>query len=57
MISGISVRSLLDIASIHKFTSRLIDFVLDFPEAELDVEVFMDLPLGMGVAVNIVYGY
>ena len=44
--------SLLPIASIHELASRSIDFVLAFPQAEPDVDVFMDIPLGMGVDVN-----
>ena len=48
VVNGISVRSLLYIASIHKFTSRSIEFVLDFPQAGLNVDVFMDNNLEMG---------
>ena len=39
----------LSIASIHDFPRISIDFVLAFPQADLDMGVFMDLPLGMGV--------
>ena len=52
MVNWISVRSLLAIAITHKLPSRSIDFVLDFTESELDVDVFMKLPLGMGVYGN-----
>ena len=48
----ISVRSLLAIASIHKFTSRSIDFVIDFPHADLDVYVVIYISLGMGFDEN-----
>ena len=52
VVNWISVWYLLDIASIHKFPSRSIDFVLAFPQAELDVDVFMDIPLGIAVYGN-----
>ena len=45
--------SLLDKSSIHKFTITPIDFVLDFPQADLDIYVFMDLSLGMAAYGNI----
>ena len=52
VVNGISARSLLAITIIHELPSRSIDFVLAFTQAELDVDVFMELPLGMGVCVN-----
>ena len=52
MVNWISVRPLLDIASIHEFTIRSIDFVLAFLQYDLDVDVFMELPLGMEVYEN-----
>ena len=33
-------------------TRRPIEFVLDFPQSDLDVDVFMDLTLGMWVDGN-----
>ena len=45
-----SVRLLLIVALIHDLPARSIDFVLAFPQAELDVPVFMELPVGMEVA-------
>ena len=53
MVNWIGVRSLLDISSIHEFKSRSIDFVFSFPQAKLDADVFMNLPLVMGVDGNI----
>ena len=47
MVNWISVRLLLAISSIHEFPRRLIDFVLVFTHADLDVYVFMEIPLGM----------
>ena len=46
MVNRISVRSLLAIANIHEFPSRSYEFVLDFPQAELGVDVFIELLLG-----------
>jgi len=34
------------VAKIHGLSSKSIDFVLAFPHADLDVPVFMELPLG-----------
>ena len=53
MVNWIGVRSLLDISSIHEFKSRSIDFVFDFPQDKLDADVFMNIPLVMGVDGNI----
>ena len=52
VVNWISVRSLLDIESIHEFPRRSIDFVLDFTQSDFDVDVFMDLPSGVGVDGN-----
>ena len=37
---------LLVIASLNKIPTRSIDFVLAFPQAELEVPVYMELPAG-----------
>ena len=52
LVNWISVKSLFDISSIHVLPSRSIDFVLEFPLADLDVDILMELPLGMGVDEN-----
>ena len=52
VVNWISVRSLLTIVIIHTFPSRSIYFVLAFPQYDLDVDKFVDLPLGMGVEGN-----
>ena len=52
MVSWISVRSRLSISSTYELPSISIYFVLAFPQAELDVDVFMEIPLGMGVHLN-----
>ena len=53
MVNWIIVRSIFALESIHEFTSRSIDFVIDFTQADVDVDVFMNIPLGMVVDVNI----
>ena len=45
-----AVRLLLIIASINKIPTRSIDFVLAFPQAELEVPVYMELPAGFNPA-------
>ena len=52
MVNWISVRSLLSIASIHELQSVSIDFLIAFPQYDLDMDVFMELPLLMVVDVN-----
>ena len=42
----VSVRMLLAIAKIHDLPSKGIDFVLAFPQAELEVPVYMEFPIG-----------
>ena len=46
MVNWISVRILLALSIIHKLESKSIDFVLAFPQADLEREVFMELPYG-----------
>jgi len=46
VVNWASVRLLIVIAYIHKLDSKLIDFILAFPRANLDVPVFMKLPVG-----------
>jgi hypothetical protein len=45
-----SVRLLLIVAKIHGLKSKSIDFVLAFPQADLDVPVYMELPAGVNPA-------
>ena len=49
VVNMMSVRLLLLIAKIHKLDSKAIDFVLAFPQAELDVDIWMYLPIGFQV--------
>ena len=46
-MNWISVRFLLVLSQIAGLESQAIDFVLAFPQADLDVPVYMELPLGM----------
>ena len=45
----ISVRFLLIIAEILELNTKAIDFVLAFPQADLEVPVYMELPAGMEI--------
>ena len=47
VVTWASVRLLLIIAKLHGLESKSIDFVLAFPQAELDVDVYMELPAGV----------
>ena len=49
VVNWISVRFLLTLSEIVGLESRTIDFVLAFPQADLDVPVYMELPIGMDV--------
>ena len=47
VVNWMSVRFILTIAKIHNLDTKVIDFVLAFPQAKLDVDVFMEIPAGM----------
>ena len=47
VVNWISVLTLLAITKIHKLRSRSIDFVLAFPQAYLDFNVYMEFPIGI----------
>ena len=49
VVNWLSIRTLLAISLIHGLESRSIDFVLAFPQAPLEEEVFTELPYGFGV--------
>ena len=46
----LTVRLLLALCNIHGLESKSIDFVLAFPQADLDVDIWMELPMGIEVA-------
>ena len=45
VVNMISVKLLLVIAKIHGLESKSIDFMLVFPQADLDKDIWMDLPI------------
>jgi hypothetical protein len=45
----VTVHLILLLAQIYKLDSKAIDFVLAFPQAELDVGIWMYLPIGFQV--------
>jgi hypothetical protein len=47
VVTWASIRLLLFVAKIHGLKSKSIDFVLAFPQADLDVPVYMELPAGV----------
>eukprot|EP00957_Ditylum_brightwellii_P188761 14368558-Ditylum_brightwellii.AAC.1 len=49
VVNWISVRTLLSVASIRGLPTKCINFVLAFMQAELDINVFMELPVGIDV--------
>jgi hypothetical protein len=52
VVNWASVRILLAIAKIHGLSLRNIDFVLAFPQANLEIPVYMELPLGFDAPNN-----
>ena len=49
VVNMLTVRLLLLICKIHKLHSKSIDFVLAFPQADLEEEIWMEIPLGVDV--------
>jgi hypothetical protein len=52
IVTWASVRLLLIVAKVHGLQSKCINFVLSFPQGDLDVPVYMELPAGVN-PVNI----
>ena len=52
VVNWASVRILLATAKIHGLSSRSIDFVLAFLHADLEIPVYMELPLGFDAPNN-----
>jgi hypothetical protein len=46
VVNMISVKLLLVVAKIHGLELKSIDFVLAFPQADLDIDIWMELPIG-----------
>jgi hypothetical protein len=49
VVNMATVHLTLLLAQIYKLDSKAIDFVLAFPQAELDVDIWMYLPIGFHV--------
>ena len=49
VVNWMSIRTLLILSTIHKHHTRSIDFTLAFPQAETDVTIYMEIPLGCSV--------
>ena len=49
VVNWISVQFLLILSKLAGLESRTINFVLSFPQADLDVPVYMEPPIGMEV--------
>eukprot|EP00957_Ditylum_brightwellii_P077688 5903571-Ditylum_brightwellii.AAC.1 len=47
VVNWITVQTLLFIASIHNLPTKCIDFVLAFPTAKLDIDIFIELLIGI----------
>ncbi len=45
-VSWMSVRALLAVGIIHDLSTSTVDFTLAFPQVDLDIDVFMELPIG-----------
>ena len=45
----LSVRLILAITKLHNLDSKAIDFVLAFPQADLEEDIWMYLPIGFQV--------
>ena len=44
-----SVRIMLTLAAIENLHTKSIDFVLAYPQANIDVDIYMELPQGFNV--------
>ena len=51
-VNWISVCFLMIVAQVLELDTQAIDFVLAFPQSELDVSVYMKLPAGTDLAGN-----
>ena len=49
VVNMLTVRLILLICKIHKLHSKSIDFVLAFPQADLEEDIWMEIPLGVAV--------
>lgn len=49
VVNWASVRLIMTFVLLNKIHSRSIDFTLAFPQADTDVKIFMELPIGVDV--------
>ena len=47
MVCWASVRLILIVVSINRLPTKSIDFILAFPQADVDVPVYMEMPFGI----------
>ena len=52
IVNWASVRTLLAVAKIHGLSSKSTDFVHAFPQAVLEIPVYMESPLGFDASDN-----
>jgi hypothetical protein len=52
VVNWASIRILLAIAKIHRLSSRSIDYVLAFPQADLELPAYMELPISFDAPYN-----
>lgn len=50
VVNWLSIRMMLTLSVIHQLYTTSIDFTLAFPQAEADVEIYMELPLGCEIS-------
>jgi hypothetical protein len=49
VVNMLTVQFLLALCNIQRLHSKSIDFVLAFPQVDLDVDIWMELPMGIDV--------
>ncbi len=52
VVNMVTVQLILLLTRIYKLDSKAIDFVLAFPQAKLDVDIWMYLPIGFQVETD-----
>ena len=53
VVQGMNVRIMLTLAAIKNLHTKSIYFVLTYPQANLDVDIYMELPQGFNVGPEI----
>ena len=52
VVNWMSVLFILTVAKIHGLDTQVIDFVLAFPQAKLDINMFIEKPQGIVLSGN-----